>query len=438
MKDQKIDQINRIRKKLVWAAEADPGFAVFGSRYHQYRMNPPCTPEEIDLFEKQHDITLPEDFRLFLTEMGNGGAGPYYGIYPLNECYCNEGTLNIPNNVRPGMSRDEWSCITKADEDLSDEDYNTLMTSLFQGLLTIGTQGCSYESQLVVTGDYRGRIVYTDSELSGPFFYTYETTFLDWYERWLNEVIAGYDIKWFGMNMPGDEHQLKNAFLSNGDEKTRIDILTGMYKLPRLEATTLDFLEEQLTGSMPRVQDKALSLLCHFDFERARPHIRKRLMEQKEKQYSQAVLSLNTCSKDKDIAEFIPLVVKLIPLVTNPDNFDRIVWILNNTRDCRMEMFIPFFNHPEKEFRLTAIRGAGCSTDREQYLSVFRELLRDSDSSIVRAAIQALRGVNDERLIPYYKDIWYRFPDDNSHVRSNIRHWLNESGLPEKYFDESG
>ena len=35
-------------------------------------------------FERQHSITLPEDYREFLILAGDGGAGPYYGLEPLS------------------------------------------------------------------------------------------------------------------------------------------------------------------------------------------------------------------------------------------------------------------------------------------------------------------------------------------------------------------
>jgi hypothetical protein len=32
--------------------------------------------------------------------------------------------------------------------------------------------------------------------------------FLSWYERWLDELLAGYNVTWFGEKIPGDEPRL--------------------------------------------------------------------------------------------------------------------------------------------------------------------------------------------------------------------------------------
>src|SRR5690349_2207322 len=55
---------------------------VFGSGSHQYRLNPSLPVAVIEAFEERHGVSLPEDYRHFLAEIGDGGAGPYYGVFP--------------------------------------------------------------------------------------------------------------------------------------------------------------------------------------------------------------------------------------------------------------------------------------------------------------------------------------------------------------------
>lgn len=58
---------------------------LFGSKMHDYKLNPPIELSTIEQFEARHGISLPGDYRLFITEIGNGGAGPYDGLLPFGE-----------------------------------------------------------------------------------------------------------------------------------------------------------------------------------------------------------------------------------------------------------------------------------------------------------------------------------------------------------------
>ena len=63
----------------------DPRREVFGSGSHDYKLNPPLPVSVIEAFEGRHGVSLPEDYRLFITEVGDGGAGPYYGLLPFGK-----------------------------------------------------------------------------------------------------------------------------------------------------------------------------------------------------------------------------------------------------------------------------------------------------------------------------------------------------------------
>ena len=75
--------VKRILKLLAQARTKDPDFERFGAYSHQYKLSAPASEEAIQAFEEQHGIRLPEEYRDFLMLVGNGGAGPYYGLYGL-------------------------------------------------------------------------------------------------------------------------------------------------------------------------------------------------------------------------------------------------------------------------------------------------------------------------------------------------------------------
>lgn len=58
---------------------------VFGADVHGFRLNPPLPEVDVMAFENTHNVSLPHDFSQFLTKVGNGGAGPFYGVFPLGK-----------------------------------------------------------------------------------------------------------------------------------------------------------------------------------------------------------------------------------------------------------------------------------------------------------------------------------------------------------------
>ena len=69
-----------LKSFLVQMQHEDPDLRVFGAIEHQYQLHPPLSEAAIRTFEMQYGITLPDEYRHFLSVIGHGGAGPYYGI----------------------------------------------------------------------------------------------------------------------------------------------------------------------------------------------------------------------------------------------------------------------------------------------------------------------------------------------------------------------
>src|SRR5262245_24909097 len=76
---------NEIQAKLRLLQESAKALNVFGAESHQYQSFPPLAEGFVQQFELQHRITLPADYRGFLIQVGNGGAGPSYGFFKLGE-----------------------------------------------------------------------------------------------------------------------------------------------------------------------------------------------------------------------------------------------------------------------------------------------------------------------------------------------------------------
>jgi len=92
-----LDKLNQVKTKLEKIRSQDVKLEGFGARAHKYRLNPPVLDEQLRYFEETHQITLPEDYRVFLAQVGNGSAGPYYGLMGLENCL--DHVDNITNSL---------------------------------------------------------------------------------------------------------------------------------------------------------------------------------------------------------------------------------------------------------------------------------------------------------------------------------------------------
>lgn len=193
-------QIERILGRL---RELDPDLRRFGATGHRYQVGPRLTESEIDTFEERHHIVLPDDYRSFLRDVGNGGAGPYYGLYSLERAVRleEEGFLARPfpytaqwnSTTTPILRGSSNAHLLDADGAITEEEY--FEDYRIQGTLTLAHEGCGYYQLLVVSGAERGH-VWADARASDggilPMPYEAEDTritFREWYEDWLEKSI---------------------------------------------------------------------------------------------------------------------------------------------------------------------------------------------------------------------------------------------------------
>ncbi|MDQ3337781.1 MAG: SMI1/KNR4 family protein [Myxococcota bacterium] len=214
----------------------------------------PLEEVEVRVLEQQHRIELPEPYRAFLREVGASGAGPYYGLLPparwADALYGDVEMLDFA--ARPCMWTPEGS-----------RDFDALAKDLdepFQGAIAIADQGCAYYAMLVVTGSARGRVMYVSLDGGAPFFPA--ETFLDWYERWLDELLAGFTHFWYGTNMPGTEATFAAA-ARDVNPARRLDALRAMAQLPALSPDTRAIIALRVRDDDAAVRAQAMNLVKH-------------------------------------------------------------------------------------------------------------------------------------------------------------------------------
>ena len=99
-------------------------------------------------------------------------------------------------------------------------------------------------------GPYRGQVVYYDEDFCGPPFFVREKGFLAWYERWLREVIAGYNEEevGFGLNMDGTPNQLMELYQQTEDPEEKIEIIDSFYKFETLPGKQKTYFKQACAG----------------------------------------------------------------------------------------------------------------------------------------------------------------------------------------------
>ena len=440
------EQLHRIQQKLSQAKAADKNLEVFGADAHQYYLNPPVSEAEVLAFEKKYGVQLPECYRAFMLTIGDAKAkksdfiaGPYYGLYAFGTSVDSllyekiETYLKAPCNLSPDMTQEEWETLSdpllfsEEDEEDDDDKYFAERAKVFGGLLPLGSQGCTYEHALVLNGKYAGRVVNVDLDLAQPKF-AFETNFLDWYERYLDEVISGQLLDdrptWFGYHRGEPAEVLLNEYEHTTDRKTQTDCLEGVYhKKPPLEPALLDKIEKLIALNNDD-RDFLIEILSQSSYERAKPYLQD-LVNKDPKKVFQFVWWY---AKDH-CADWVSFVKELLPTITDERTFDFATYLLTEGDDNFEEVILPFTDNENPQIRSTVYYTLGESEKREQYLDTFIKGLQETDTGVLCTVMQALSEIDDERLLPYYKAIAKRFPEEKDYILSNLEHRLASFGL---------
>ena len=254
----------RILKLLEQAKAKDPDLMRFGAYSHKYKLSAPVGEETVQKFEEQEGIRLPEEYRDFLMFVGNGGAGPYYGLYGVEaekkELHDSHGSrlyrVQEEPVIYPKMSDEDWERVAGS------EDRHP-----YVGVLPIGSQGCTLMTGLMLAGPYRGQVVYYDEDFCGPPFFVREQGFLKWYERWLREVIAGYNDEevGFGLNMDGTPAQLMELYEQTEEPEEKMEIIDSFYKFETLPGKQKTYFKKACAQeSNMEVRMKMIKMLVRF------------------------------------------------------------------------------------------------------------------------------------------------------------------------------
>lgn len=205
------EQISIIKTKLNELTKKDPIFKIFGANSHCYKTNPLLSESEIHDFEIKNQIKLPEGYREFLKQVGNGGAGPYYGLQALQDGLFASLDYKNPNELvelsKEFPCTEPWNANVEGMENATEEQYDEIFAKeyanpvLQYGILRLSNYGCGVSLNLIVNGKEYGNIWVDDrTNYNGIYPISYSdnnlrVNFLQWYEKWLDLSLEEFNEK---------------------------------------------------------------------------------------------------------------------------------------------------------------------------------------------------------------------------------------------------
>lgn len=186
-------QVQRISKKIQELKNKDKHFKVFGAKDHKYVLQNPISFEELEKIEKKYKIYLPDEYVAFITCLGNGGAGPDYGLYSLQKAIDETDkdtdiskTSLFTSNKRLKEFMDKNNKVSGADEQFCD------FSKVFNGTMEINTEGCTFRNNIILNGCNAGKVIAICWDTIEEEIETFNckkelVNFLDWYEKWLDD-----------------------------------------------------------------------------------------------------------------------------------------------------------------------------------------------------------------------------------------------------------
>lgn len=199
------DRLQSILIKLNSLKNQDTNFQIFGSEVHKYKLNEPISFEKVVEFETEHQVKLPKDYVEFITQIGNGGAGPYYGIEPFEnglfeDLDFKKGRTD-PSKPFPLTERWNLDLYDKNGENIDSMELNYFHSKQINGTIKVSNFGCGVSLLLVVNGEDYGNIWMDDRGNEGGIYPTYQFSnqkkvfFLKWYENWLDKSLEELKVK---------------------------------------------------------------------------------------------------------------------------------------------------------------------------------------------------------------------------------------------------
>lgn len=221
--------IPKIRAAVDAARRWDFDLSLFGTWGHVHHFLPVLPEEELGAWEEEMGLTLPQDYRDYLTQLGNGGPGPAYGLMPfrlsIRPClrrrciYSEDQEAAFQRTVQQfihwyGESEEDWDLYlryfpdTPARKRQGDwrethrKEWQDQLDAVLErevvepltenGQLFIANEGCSGDIYLILNGTHRGYCHCCSTDIDPDLAYPAPGTFAAYRDRSLTETFGDY------------------------------------------------------------------------------------------------------------------------------------------------------------------------------------------------------------------------------------------------------
>ena len=201
------------------ARELDRECRVFGADKHQYKFNSVISLSKVRDFEKRHNVTFPQAYVDFLTQVGDGGAGPDLGLYSLDEVEYNNYTDHSETScsLEHVRARSDYYTISYTIEDkdplvtssLDDDkwfswyedlgascigggNFRKKSTELYNGLVEISAMGGTNAMYLICDGDLKGKLCAFTLDIDDK-VHIFDISFEDWMLNHFKRIVDKFE-----------------------------------------------------------------------------------------------------------------------------------------------------------------------------------------------------------------------------------------------------
>ena len=142
----------------------------------------------MDAYEKKYSFDFPEGYKRFILEIGDGGAGPFYG---LKQRFVTFGATLRAEEARTYCLPSAYTSHQEVAESDEEDDPH------IHGNMVLFEVGCGSEGVLVLNGPMCGKVCITDYGYIPHKFWS-PPDFLDMYEGWQTAVLSDSTRSGFG------------------------------------------------------------------------------------------------------------------------------------------------------------------------------------------------------------------------------------------------